>query len=241
MKNNVLIINSNINEAEEIRKRMSSSVVNVICVTTMSDALKHFISIDFCLVILDAHMSAEDDHKLLKAMRTSKSTPILVLSSKTDHSHRIHALQAGAHAYMGQPYSHDECLAQAHSLMQLYDKSAPQGEVFYTLACGDGMIIDPSTRRVFLHGRELKMTRKEFDLLFCLASNPGKVFSREQLYEQIWNDQAVYNIDDVVKHHIKTLRKKLTITNAEYIKNIWGIGYRFEDDRIKAEICGVSK
>ena len=179
-------------------------------------------------------MSAEDDHAFLKAMRNARSTPIMVLSSKTDHSHRIHALQAGAHAYMGQPYTHEECMAQAHSLMQLYSETATEGEVCYTLAFGNDLLIDPTTRQVFIHGKELKMTRKEFDLLFWLASNPGRVFTREQLYDHVWDEQSAFNVDNVVKNHISSLKQKLSDANQEYIKNVWGVGYRFcktEGDR----------
>lgn len=233
MKKCILIINADTSESAEIAQRLSCSNAEIYRANTMQAALSLFVKYNFCLIILDACMSAEDDHKLLKTMRTAKSTPILVLSSKTDHSHRIHALQAGAHAYMGQPYTQEECLAQAHSLMQLYSDTAPQGELCYTLAFGNDLLIDPSTRQVFVQGKELKMTRKEFDLLFRLASNPGKVFSREQLYDHIWDEQSVYNVDDVVKHHIKTLRRKLTASNAEYIKNVWGVGYRFEHDTEK--------
>lgn len=232
MKNSILIINPNEEEASEIRKRLICLGADVYHASNIQVALMMFVKHNFCLIILDACMSAEDDHKLLKSMRSAKSTPIMVLSSKTDHSHRIHALQAGAHAYMGQPYTPEECLAQAHSLMQLYSEVAPDGNLCYTLAFGNDLVIDPLTRQVFVHGNELKMTRKEFDLLFRLASNPGKVFTREQLYDHIWDEQSAYNVDDVVKHHIKTLRKKLTTSNAEYIKNVWGIGYRFEHDTV---------
>ena len=226
----VLIINQDELEAKEIKKQLLYAYVEVYCATDIQTALSLFVKNDFCLIILDACISAEDDHKLLKSMRSAKSTPIMVLSSKTDHSNRIHALQAGAHAYMGQPYTHEECMAQAHSLMQMYSETAPKGNLCYTLAFGNDLIIDLLTRQVFVHGKELKMTRKEFDLLFCLASNPGKVFTREQLYDHIWDEQSSYNVDDVVKHHIKTLRKKLTGANAEYIKNVWGVGYRFDHD-----------
>ena len=230
MKNRILIINSNESEANDIQERLHRAGSEAYIASDMQTALMLFVKHTFCLIILDACMSEADDHKLLKSMRSAKSTPIMVLSSKTDHSHRIHALQAGAHAYMGQPYTQEECMAQAHSLMQMYSEVAPEGNLCYTLAFGNDLIIDPSTRQVFIHDKELKMTRKEFDLLFRLASNPGKVFTREQLYDHIWDDQSVYNVDDVVKHHIKTLRKKLTASNAEYIKNVWGVGYRFEHD-----------
>ena len=228
-----MIINENDEEASEIAERLSCAGTEVYRASTIQTALSLFVKYEFCLIVLDACMSADDDHKLLKAMRTAKSTPIMVLSSKTDNSHRIHALQAGAHAYMGNPYTCEECVAQAHSLMQLYTEVAPEGNLCYTLAFGNDLLIDPSTRQVFVRGNELKMTRKEFDLLFRLASNPGKVFTREQLYDHIWDDSSAYNVDDVVKHHIKTLRKKLTASNAEYIKNVWGIGYRFEHDAEK--------
>ena len=101
---------------------------------------------------------------------------------------------------------------------------------FFTLIMGNGLIIDPQTRQVFLKEKELKLTKKEFDLLFCLASNPGQVFSREQLYNYVWEEEAIYNVDDVVKAHIKGLRKKLSDVETTYIKNVWGIGYYFHDD-----------
>ena len=227
MKNSILIINSNEEGANEIKSNIKSTEVDVYVATDMPSALMLFVKYDFCLIILDACMSAEDDHKLLKSMRSAKSTPIMVLSSKTDHTNRIHALQAGAHAYMGQPYTHEECMAQAHSLMQMYSKIAPEGNLCYTLAFGNDLVIDPSTRQVFVHGKELKMTRKEFDLLFKLASNPGKVFTREQLYDHVWDDQSAFNVDSVIKTHISSLRQKLSETNQEYIKNVWGVGYRF--------------
>lgn len=197
----------------------------------MEDALQAFLKIEFCLIILDASISAEDDHKLLKAMQKARTTPILILSSQSCHVERLKVLQAGAHAYIGEPYSLEECLAQAQAqaLMQLYCELKPQQEICYTLAFGKDLIIDPLTRQVQLNGKNLPFTRKEFDLLYCLASNPGQVFSREQLYDQVWDEHAAYNIDEVVKAQIKLLRQKLSMTGKEYIQNIWGVGYRFTE------------
>lgn len=224
----ILIINENRAEAEDIRNHLIDAEAEVVCAYTLREALTQFMIHDFVLIILDAYLSATDDHSLLKAMRSAKKMPILILSSDTNHTERIHLFQAGANAYMGKPYTLEECMAQAHSLMQLYVETAPQGKLCYTLAFGNDLLIDPETRQAFLKGKELKITRKEFDLLFWLASNPGKVFTREQLYDHVWDEQSAHNVDEVVKHHIKTLRKKLTDANSEYIKNVWGIGYRFE-------------
>ena len=231
MKKNVLIINHDVDEAECIKKRLTSTVSEVICVTTMEDALKHFIKTDFSLIILDAYMSAADDHQFLKAMRNARTMPILVLSSQADHEHRIHALNAGANAYMGKPYTTDECLAQAHSLMRLSENlyASSNGNQCYTLVCGNDLVIDPTKRQVFLKGKELAFTRKEFDLLLCLASHPGRVFSREQLYDYVWDDRIVYNVDSVVKTHISSMRQKMADADVEYIKNVWGIGYKFHN------------
>ena len=129
MTKNVLIVNSNVEEAITIKNRVANSITNAVCAHTINEALSAFRSMEFCLVILDAAMSASDDHNLLKAMRNSQTAPILLLSSNATTEERIHAFNAGAHAYMGKPYTDEECLAQAHSLMQLYFKSGNPDEL----------------------------------------------------------------------------------------------------------------
>lgn len=229
MKKTILIINADMEMAQKIKNNLLSPNTEVLCVSSMHDALLSFMDKDFCLIILDAGISAEDDHKLLSAMRKARTTPILILSSQSCHVERLKVLQAGAHAYIGEPYSLEECLAQAQALMQLYCELKPQQEICYTLAFGKDLIIDPLTRQVQLNGKILPFTRKEFDLLYCLASNPGQVFSREQLYDQVWDEHAAYNVDEVVKAQIKLLRQKLSMTGKDYIQNIWGVGYRFTE------------
>ncbi len=233
MKKNVLIINPDEDETQSIASRLTSNLLEVFSATTMSQALKHFIKNEFCLVILDAHISASDDHQLLKAMREARTMPILVLSSHHDPQHRIHALNAGANAYMGQPYTMDECLAQAHSLMRLGENIQSEKDIYYTIVCGNDLIIDPVKRQVFLKGKELMLTKKEFDLLLCLASHPGRVFSKEQLYNYVWDDKIIYNVDSVIKTHISSVRQKMADADVQYIKNVWGIGYRFHNDEKK--------
>lgn len=230
MTKNILIVNENAEEANSIKQRIVSAATNAICAYTITDALAAFNKMEFCLVILDAAMSASDDHNLLKAMRSSHTMPILVLSSRADHTERIHAFNAGAHAYMGKPYTDEECLAQAHTLMQLYVDLHPESKLCYTLAFGNDLVIEPERRCVKLQGRDLRLTKKEYDLLFWLASNPGKVFSCDQLYDHVWDEFAIGNVEEVIKYHIKSLRKKLTASSAEYIKNVWGVGYKFAND-----------
>ena len=233
MAKSILIINEDEEEIKELQNFFAAEGSTVFCVKTVDDAIACFANNDLCLIILDADLSVEDDHRLLRVMRKSKNTPILVLSSQSEHRHRLETLKAGAHAYMGSPYSLEECLAQAQSLMQMYMESHPNEHKCFTLAFGKDLIIDPEKRKVFLKGKELHFTRKEFDLLFCLASSPGKVFTREQLYDCVWNEYTAYNVDDVVKAHIKALRQKLSEGEMEYIKNVWGVGYRFHHEQNK--------
>ena len=230
MKKNIMIINADCEAVQIVKDNLACPSTNILCVSSIHEALLSFMDKDFCLVILDARISAEDDHKLLKAMRKARTMPILILSLQSCHVERLKVLQAGAHAYIGHLYSLEECLAQAQALMQLYCDLKPQKEVCYTLAFGKNLVIDPQTRHVLLNGRDLQFTRKEFDLLFCLASNPGQIFSREQLYEQVWDEHSAYNVDDVVKAQIKLLRQKLSSAGRDYIKNVWGVGYRFHNE-----------
>lgn len=193
------------------------------------EGIKRFIEQDYCLVIIDIVLSEVDGQELLKIMRKTKTIPILVLSSKQGVETRLSSYRAGAHAYMEKPYDLEECLAQAKALIDLYiNLKVPKSRCF-TLAFGMDLVIDPERRIVLLDGKELSLTRKEFDLLFCLASHAGQVLSREQLYCLVWNNENTYDVDEAVKSQIKNLRKKLT-ASRKYIKSVWGIGYRFVDD-----------
>ena len=118
----------------------------------------------------------------------------------------------------------------AKHLMQMNYNKSIIGEYCYTLAFGNELIIEPEKRQAYLKGKKLNLTRKEFDVLLCLASNPGKVLTREQIYSQIWEIDTSFNVDDLVKAHIKTLRKKLADSDIQYIKNVWGVGYRFDHE-----------
>ena len=136
MAKSILIINEDEEEIKELQNFFAAEGSTVFCVKTVDDAIACFANNDLCLIILDVDLSVEDDHRLLRVMRKSKNTPILVLSSQSEHRHRLETLKAGAHAYMGSPYSLEECLAQAQSLMQMYMESHPNEHKCFTLAFG---------------------------------------------------------------------------------------------------------
>ena len=230
MKKKVLIIDDNPKVCREIKYALQNETTEAYYALSAHDGIEQLTRHQFCLVIMDILLSEADGIELLKMIRQINPVPILVLSSKPESTGRLAALKAGAHGYMEKPYELEECLAHAQSLMELYAQLHTSENRCYTLAFGMELIIDPLKHQATLKGEPLDLTRKEFDLLFTLASHAGQVLSREQLYNQIWPNESEVNIDDSVKNHIKKLRKKLTPSGKEYIKNIWGVGYVFSDD-----------
>ena len=223
----VLIIHSNTKVYSEIRQALESLMIKVVSASTFDDAIRNFVNNEFCLIIMDAVLSVANNHQLLRIMRNAKPIPILVLSSKAEYPDRLQAFQAGASAYLGKPYKLEECLAQAKSLISLYSEWSLENNKQSILSFGKEIVIDVSMHKVFIKGKPIELTRIEFSLFLCLARHAGQVLSREQLYNQVWNSDTVFNVDEVVKSHIKTLRKKLASSNTDYIKNIWGVGYCF--------------
>ena len=230
MKKRVLIIDDNLVVCKEIKYALQNETTDVYYALSIHDGIEQLTNHHFCLVIMEIHLSEGDGMELLKILQLFKPIPILVISSKTGSEERITALKAGAHGYMEKPYDLEECLAHAQALMQLYTQLHTTESRCYTLAFGMDLIIDPVKHLATLKGEPMNLTRKEFDLLFYLASHAGQVLSREQLYSAVWREEAVYNVDESVKSHIKSLRKKLTPTGKEYIKNEWGVGYRFSQE-----------
>lgn len=230
MKKKVLIIDEDLSICKEIKYALQSETTDAYYALSVKQGFEMFTKQHFCLVIMDIILSETDGVELLQTIRQTKPVPILVLSSKADTNDKVSALRAGANAYLHKPYELEECLAHAQSLMKLYTDLHTTESRCYTLAFGMDLVIDPVRHQATLRGEPLNLTRKEFELLFTLASHVGQVLSREQLYSLVWKENSGYNVDELIKAHIKTLRKKLTPTGAEYIRNVWGIGYQFSPE-----------
>ncbi len=223
----ILVIDTDGKIAEEFRHFLESYDVTVYRTAFIEEALDVLVKVELNLLVFDAEISRQDNHTLLKSVQEIQRIPVLVLSTRSNEKERLELLKAGVHAYLRAPYTIEECLFQAHNLMEMHSKHSPRQMVSHQLSFDRDLIIDSVSRRVFLKGQELSLTRKEFDILHCLARHPGQVFSRGQLYSYIWEEDIGYNIDEIVKAHIKTLRKKLSVSDREYIENVWGVGYRF--------------
>lgn len=227
MKKKVLIIDDDLNVCREIKYSMQNETTDVYYALSAQKGFEQFAKHHFCLIIMDVSLSETDGYQLLKAMREVKPIPILILSASAKSEEKISALHAGANVYLEKPYELEECLAHAQSLMRLYSELKPSESRHYTLAFGMDLMIDPTRHQATLKGKPLDLTRKEFGLL---SSHAGQVLSREQLYNQVWDNDSDFNVDDSVRNHIKRLRKKLTPSGREYIKNVWGVGYCFSPE-----------
>ena len=189
---------------------------------TSSEAIDLFLRYDYSLILLDADT---DEKEIIKPLRAITSVPILALCSQNTSKERCALLMAGASACLTKPFDLQECAVQINALLNLYFATSEKRAV-RTIAYGTDFVIDPEFRTVFLRGKYIKLSRREFDLLLFMASHDKQVFSRQQLYEQIWGYEPYSSVDDVVRACVKHLRKKLGPTGRDYVQTVRGVGYR---------------
>lgn len=193
--------------------------------TGLARALKE----DFDLFILDLMLPGADGFDICKKIRKEKDKPILMVSAKKDDIDKIHGLGMGADDYITKPFSPSELVARVKAHIARYERligsNVQQNEVIEIR----GLKIDKTARRVFINGKEKNFTTKEFDLLTFLAQNPNRVFTKEELFSNIWDMESVGDIATVTVH-IKKIREKVEADTSkpQYIETIWGVGYRFK-------------
>lgn len=226
MKKQVLLISSDFDFCGALDSAAGDAVLDIQCFSTMENALAALLKYSYQLVILDIPPHA-DGAGLLSMIHRTASVPILALSFAEDVAERIALFQAGASGVLQKPCDIMECAAYAQALTDLSPEQSEGKRRCYTLAFGKDLVIDPLYRQTYLAGAALDLTRREFDLLYFLASNQGQVFSRAQLYRNVWRGENDYAIDETVKACIKALRRKLAPAGREYIQNLRGVGYRF--------------
>ena len=179
------------------------------------------------LVVLDLMLPGLDGFEVLKRLRDERPVPIIMLTARGEESDRIVGLELGADDYLGKPFSPRELVARVTAVLRRASSkiSLPGLEVVEH----KGLTINASTRTVVSNERDVKLTPKEFDLLYFLASNPGQVFTREQLLETVW-EYAYTGDAGTVTVHIKRLREKVEPDplTPTYIKTVWSVGYKFE-------------
>ncbi len=184
---------------------------------------------DFDLIILDLMIPEMDGFEICKLIREKKDTPIIIISAKKDDIDKIRGLSLGADDYMTKPFSPSELVARVKAHLSRYERLTQAGHTTNEIIEVRDLKIDKTARMVWINGIEKTFTSKEFDLLAFLAENPNRVFTKEELFKEIWKMESVGDIATVTVH-IKKLREKIEAnnTNPKYIETIWGVGYRFK-------------
>ncbi len=195
---------------------------------TGDKGLETALSESFDLVILDLMLPGMDGFEVCKKIREEKNIPIIMVSAKKDDIDKIRGLGLGADDYMTKPFSPSELVARVKAHMARYDRLVGSSQKMNDIIEIRGLKIDKTARRVYVNGEERIFTTKEFDLLTFLAENPNHVYSKEELFREIWDMDSIGDIATVTVH-IKKIREKIEFDTAkpQYIETIWGVGYRF--------------
>lgn len=184
------------------------------------------------LVILDIMMPKKDGIETINEIRKKYSIPVIMLSAKSEDEDKIKGLDMGADDYVTKPFNPQELIARVNSLLRRYTKlgSAVEEEEENIFRVGD-LEIDDNLKQVKINEQEIKLTPTEYKILKFLTENKGKVYSINQIYENIWAEDC-YGAENIIAVHIRHIREKIEINPKEpkYLKVIWGVGYKIEKD-----------
>lgn len=183
----------------------------------------------FDLVILDLMLPGVDGFEICREVRQKKNTPIIMVSAKKDDIDKIRGLGLGADDYMTKPFSPSELVARVKAHLARYERLIGSNVQTNDIIEIRGLKIDTTARRVWVNGEEKAFTTKEFDLLTFLAGHPNHVYTKDELFSEIWDMESIGDIATVTVH-IKKIREKIEYNTAkpQYIETIWGVGYRFK-------------
>ena len=196
---------------------------------TGDEGLQTALREEFDLIVLDLMLPGLDGFEVCKKVREEKNIPIIMVSAKKEDIDKIRGLGMGADDYMTKPFSPSELVARVKAHLARYDRLVGSSNKNNDVIEIRGIRIDKTARRVYIDGVEKTFTTKEFDLLTFLAEHPNHVFTKEELFREIWDMDSIGDIATVTVH-IKKIREKIEKDTAkpQYIETIWGVGYRFK-------------
>ena len=227
---NVLVCDDDREIVEAIEIYLSQEGYKVLKAYDGEEALKVLDREKVDLLIIDVMMPKLDGIRATLKIREKKNMPIIILSAKSEDADKILGLNVGADDYMTKPFNPLELTARVKSQLRRYtqlgstiDKS---NQAVYAVG---GLSIDDEQKEVTVDGEPVRLTPIEYNILLLLVKNQGKVFSINQIYESIWNEDAI-GVDNTVAVHIRHIREKIEINPKEprYLKVVWGVGYKIE-------------
>jgi len=179
------------------------------------------------LIILDIMMPELDGIKTLLKLRESRNIPVILLSAKSEDADKILGLTAGADDYVTKPFNPSELVARVKSQLRRYTQLGAMQKTAAQIVIR-GLALDTESKSVMVDGEAVRLTPLEYKILELLCRHPGKVFSTEEIYRQVWNDDIVS--DNAIAVHVRHIREKIEINPKEprYLKVVWGVGYKIE-------------
>jgi len=226
---NILVCDDDKEIVEAIDIYLNQEGFNVIKAYDGQEALEKLSNNDIHLLIIDVMMPRLDGLRATLKIREKSSIPIIILSAKSEDADKILGLNIGADDYVTKPFNPLELVARAKSQLRRFTKLGNIVEDSNKVYQTGGLVICDDLKEVTVDGEVVKLTPIEYNILLLLVMNQGKVFSINQIYESIWNEDAI-GADNTVAVHIRHIREKIEFNPKEpkYLKVVWGIGYKVE-------------
>ncbi|MGM0378772.1 MAG: response regulator transcription factor [Bacillota bacterium] len=227
----ILIIEDDKSIAEVEKDYLEINDFEVVLKYDGKEGLDEAINNSYDLIIIDLMLPSVDGFEICKKIRSKKQIPLIMVTAKKSDIDKIKGFGLGLDDYLTKPFSPHELVARVKAHINRYQRLSNKKEKDVNIIASDGIEINLRNHKVFVNNKEVNLTVKEFDLLTLLLKNPGKVFSKEELFKKVWGYEYTKNIPTVTVH-IRKLREKIEFdpANPEYIKTIWGVGYKFNEE-----------
>lgn len=225
---NILVVDDDREIVDSIAIFLSGENYTVFKAYDGIEALEQLSEKEIHLLILDIMMPKMDGIKTLMKLRESKNIPVILLSAKSEDADKILGLTAGADDYVTKPFNPSELVARVKSQLRRYTTLGSMVEQPNHIKI-DGLSIHTENKTVKVDGEEVRLTPLEYKILELLAKNRGRVFSTEEIYQRVWNEDNIVG-DNTIAVHIRHIREKIEINPKEpkYLKVVWGIGYKID-------------
>ena len=228
-KNNVLVVDDDKEIVDAIEIYLKNEGINVIKAYDGLEALEVLMENNVQLILMDIMMPNMDGLRTTMKIRQEKNIPIILISAKSEDTDKILGLNMGADDYITKPFNTLELIARVKSQLRRYTvlgNYSGKNEENNSIIRSGGLSLNQDTKEVIVDGEVIKLTATELGILKLLLKNQGKVFSIDEIYENVWNEPS-YNAENTVAVHIRRIREKIEINPKEpkYLKEVWGIGY----------------
>ncbi|MDO5522314.1 MAG: response regulator transcription factor [bacterium] len=227
----ILVVDDDKEIAQLVEIHLATDGYNVFIANNAYEGLELLEKNDIKLAILDIMMPGMDGLEMCKRIRETSAIPIIMLSAKSSDLDKIKGLSTGADDYVIKPFNPLELTARVKSQLRRFTQLNPSTHeaVSGSEIVTEHLTISKEAHRVIAYDKEVKLTPIEFDILYLLASNLGKVFSTEEIFESVWNEK-MFEANNTVMVHIRRLREKIEMDsrNAQIIKTVWGVGYKID-------------